>query len=167
MQRPLVAGLLMLGLLAPDAANGQAASTELIARGKHLVETAASCGECHTPITTTGEPDHRRALAGHVAGSPVPSPTSFKALHGDGVVYARNLTPDVETGLGTWTLDDFRRVLREGISKDGRALNAYMPWQRYGRFFSDRDIEAAWAYLRSLPPVRNPVPESVPFTPRR
>jgi mono/diheme cytochrome c family protein len=142
-----------------------AAQHELVAQGRHLVEVVAGCGECHTPITASGAPDARYHLAGHIAGSPVPSPTSFKALTGPGVAYARNLTPDVETGLGTWQLDDFRRVLRQGVGKDGRTLNPYMPWQRFGRFLSDRDIEAIWAYLRSLPPIRNPVPPSDAFEP--
>lgn len=149
------------------AVAGSGDSPDLVGRGRELVEASANCGECHTPITATGEPDPRFHLAGHIAGSPVPSPTSFKALQGEGVAYARNLTPDPETGLGTWTLQDFRRVLREGISRDGRPLNPYMPWRRYSPFFSDRDIEAIWAYLRSLPPIKNRVPPSVPFTPPR
>jgi hypothetical protein len=53
------------------------------------------------------------------------------------------------------------------VSKDGRSVNPYMPWQRYNRFLSDRDIEAMWAYLRSLPPIRNRVPPSDPFHPAK
>jgi mono/diheme cytochrome c family protein len=159
------AAALGLGGLALLAGAASDEVRDLVDRGRHLVEVVASCGECHTPITATGAPDTRYHLAGHIAGGPVPSPTSFKALTGHGVAYARNLTPDMETGLGTWQLQDFRRVLRQGVGKDGRTLNPYMPWQRFGRFLSDRDIEAIWAYLRSLPPVRNPVPLSDPFHP--
>ncbi|MGH7318741.1 MAG: c-type cytochrome [Candidatus Rokuibacteriota bacterium] len=159
----VVAGLLA-GVLALTAIDGRSGAPDTIARGKYLVEVAANCGECHSPITATGEPDPRFHLAGHIAGSPIPSPTAFKALQGEGIAYARNLTPDVETGLGAWAFEDFRRVLKEGISKGGRPLNPYMPWQRYRRFLSDPDIEAVWVYLRSLSAVRNKVPESVPFT---
>ena len=161
---PAAVGLVVLLALTRASIAGESGSLELIGRGREIVEMSAGCWECHTPITASGEPDRRYHLAGHIAGGRVPSPTSFKALHGEGVAYARNLTPDVETGLGAWTLEDFRRALKEGVSKTGRPLNPYMPWNRYSLFFSDRDIEAVWAYLRSLPPVTNKVPDSVPFT---
>jgi hypothetical protein len=158
-------GASLLAALGPGLAAAQPDSAERIARGQYLVERA-NCGECHTPITATGEPDPRYYLAGHVAGGPVPSPTSFKAPHGEGVAYARNLTPDPETGLGRWTLEDFRRAMREGIGRSGQPLNRKMPWSRFNRFFSDADIEAVWLYLGTLPPVRNEVPDSTPFTSR-
>lgn len=132
---------------------------DLVARGKYLVEVAAGCGECHTPLTDTGEPDRRYHLAGHVAGTAVPSNTAFKDLRGgEAVTYARNLTPDRETGLGDWTLEEFRRALKEGVAKGGRPLRPPMPWERFSKVFSDEDIRAIWAYLRSLPPVENRVP---------
>jgi mono/diheme cytochrome c family protein len=125
------------------------------------VEVAANCGECHTPLTDTGEPDERFHLAGHVAGRPVPTNTAFRHYAGDAVTYARNLTPDPETGLGAWTKEDFRRAMTQGISRGGRPLRPPMPWQRFGRMFGDEELEAIWAYLRSLPPVRNRVPDHV------
>lgn len=153
-------GLLTLTLsVLPGSLTAQ--NSDLIARGKHLVEVAADCGECHTPTTATGEPDQKYHLAGHVAGSPVPNNTAFKAFHGEGITYARNLTPDPETGLGGWTKEEFRRALKEGIAKGGRPLRVPMPWERFRKILSDQDIDAMWAYLRSLPPVKNRVPDHV------
>jgi len=153
--------LLALGL-GPPPRSLTAQDPDLVARGKELVEVAANCAECHTPLTDTGEPDERYHLAGHVAGLPVPHNSAFKDLKGGGgVTYARNLTPDPETGLGGWTLEEFRRVLKEGVTREGRPLRHPMPWKRFLKAFSDEDIRAVWAYLRSLPPVRNKVPEAV------
>jgi hypothetical protein len=140
-------------------ARALAQNADLVARGKYLVEVAANCGECHTPLTATGEPDDARHLAGHVTGTPVPSNTSFKDFHTGAVTYARNLTPDRETGLGGWTKEEFRLALREGIARGGRPLRRPMPWERFRKLFSDADVDAIWAYLQSLPAVKNGVPE--------
>jgi mono/diheme cytochrome c family protein len=78
------------------------------------------------------------------------------------VVYTRNLTPDPETGLGRWTAADLERAVRDGRARDGRVLSALdMPWTILSRL-SDRDVEAIHAYLRTIPPVRNLVPEPEP-----
>ena len=153
---------LAVGALLLVAVSSLAQTPDLVARGKYLVEVAANCGECHTPATATGEPDERLHLAGHVTGTPVPSNTSFKDFHTGAVTYARNLTPDRETGLGSWTREEFYRALKEGIGKGGRPLRAPMPWERFRKMLSDQDVEAIWAYLRSLPPVENQVPEPPP-----
>jgi mono/diheme cytochrome c family protein len=76
---------------------------------------------------------------------------------------APNLTPDPETGLGRVSDDAIARAIREGIGADGHALFALMPYQEYSRI-PDEDVAAIVAYLRSLPPVRNPLPKSaLPF----
>ncbi len=74
-----------------------------------------------------------------------------------GRVVAPNLTPDPETGAGNWTDDQLARAIREGIGHDGRALYPMMPYQRF-RALSDEDLASIIVYLRSLPPVRNPLP---------
>jgi len=76
-----------------------------------------------------------------------------------GTVVAPNLTPDAETGAGTWTDDALARAIREGIGHDGRALFPMMP---YGHFRSlpDEDVASIVVYLRSLPPVRNPLAQT-------
>ncbi len=157
----LIALIILLGTLAILPELPAAQNLDPIARGKYLVELGANCGECHTPLTGTGEPDEKYHMAGHVAGRPVPSNTAFKAFHGEGATYASNLTPDRETGLGDWTKEEFRRALKEGITKGGRPLRPPMPWERFRKMFSEQDIDAIWVYLQSLPPVRNRVPEPV------
>jgi mono/diheme cytochrome c family protein len=76
-----------------------------------------------------------------------------------GRVVAPNLTADGETGAGNWTDDQFARAIREGIGHDGRALFPAMPYRSY-RVLSDEDVASIIVYLRSLPPVRNPLPKT-------
>ncbi len=76
-----------------------------------------------------------------------------------GVVVAPNLTPDVETGAGSWTDDQLARAIREGIGHDGRTLFPLMPYPEF-RILSDEDLASIVVYLRSLPAVHNPLPET-------
>lgn len=76
-----------------------------------------------------------------------------------GRVVAPNLTPDAETGIGNWTDGEKIRAIREGVDKDGRALFPMMPYPAY-RLLSDDDVQALVAFLDSLPPVRNPLPQT-------
>ena len=124
-----------------------------IERGKYLV-TIASCNDCHTPGYFLGKPDFSRTLAGSEVGFTIP---------GLGAFVGRNLTPDKETGLGNWTDDQVISAITAGIRPDGRRLAPIMPWQGLSHLSSD-DAHAIVAYLRSLPPVKNPVPG--PFGPK-
>ncbi|MGH9440834.1 MAG: c-type cytochrome, partial [Thermoanaerobaculia bacterium] len=72
---------------------------------------------------------------------------------------APNLTPDVETGAGSWTDDMFTRAIREGVGHDGRPLHPQM-WYDAFVSISDEDVASIVVYLRSLPPVRNPLPKT-------
>lgn len=93
--------------------------------------------------------------------------TTCTGCHGSGLVggpmhggppggpLAANLTPDPETGLAAWGEDDFRRALREGVAPDGRALSPAMPVSMT-KHFTDTEIAALWAYLRTLPPTHTP-----------
>jgi mono/diheme cytochrome c family protein len=75
-----------------------------------------------------------------------------------GTVYTRNLTPDATTGLGSWTAADLRTALHTGRTRDGRTLSALdMPWTILTGL-TDADVDAIFAYLRTLTPVRNFVP---------
>jgi hypothetical protein len=76
-----------------------------------------------------------------------------------GHVVAPNLTPDTETGTGTWSDDALARAIREGIGHDGRTLFPMMPYQMY-RHLPDEDLASVIVFLRSLPPVRNPLPKT-------
>lgn len=77
-----------------------------------------------------------------------------------GVVYPANLTPDPETGLGKWTDQELVRAIRQGQSRDGRALAPVMPWPSYS-VLSNADMRAIVAFLRSVSPVRFQVPARV------
>jgi mono/diheme cytochrome c family protein len=151
---------------------------EPIKRGKYLV-TIGGCNDCHTPwkVGPTGpEPDMSRMLSGHpeqLAMLPAPKlppgpwvsavAGSMTAWSGPwGVSFTANLTPDPETGLGSWSEKDFVETIRTGRHLGrGRQLLPPMPWFNYAEM-SDEDLRAVFAYLRSIPPVRNRVPQPVP-----
>ena len=114
------------------------AAAERIARGAYLAQ-AGNCIGCHTA----------RGGMPYAGGRGIETPF--------GTVHAGNLTPDAETGLGQWSLDDFRRALRDGRSRDGHLLYPAFPYQNYG-LLSDEDTEALFAFLQSLPPIRQPNP---------
>jgi mono/diheme cytochrome c family protein len=76
---------------------------------------------------------------------------------------ARNITPDMETGLGSWTDDEIARAIQEGIRKDGSALFPIMPYMDFSRL-DDQDVGAIVVYLRTLKPVHNVLPaRNLPF----
>lgn len=102
-------------------------SDETAALGRYLSE---SCTACHRADLTGGPMDFGPELM------------------------APNLTPDQSTGLGGWSLDDFRNLIREGKRPDGSTVADAMPWRGYAHF-SDAEIAALWDYLLSLPPVRH------------
>jgi hypothetical protein len=74
-----------------------------------------------------------------------------------GKVYATNITPDRDTGVGAWSDDQLARAIREGVSRDGRALFPFMPYLDF-RAMSDEDLASVIVYLRSLTPVRRQQP---------
>jgi hypothetical protein len=76
-----------------------------------------------------------------------------------GRVVSPNITPDPETGAGTWTDEQLARAIREGISHDGRALFPLMPYEDYSHL-SDEDLASVVVYLRSLRPVRHVIPKT-------
>jgi hypothetical protein len=161
--------------LASGAAPERAGSNEAVARGAHLV-TVMGCNHCHTPWMFEPKlgmpvPDMKRMLSGHPADAPDPEgqrgkrdivligPTFTSFAMPFGTVYAPNLTPDKDTGLGTWTEKMFLDAFKTGrhLGGNGRAILPPMPWMDIGQL-PERDLKAVFAYLRSLPAVRNPVP---------
>ena len=79
-----------------------------------------------------------------------------------GVSFTADLTPDPETGLGRWTQRNFTETIRTGRHLGrGRPVLPPMPIPMY-KNFTDADLEAIFAYLQSIPPVRNRVPEPLP-----
>ena len=146
--------LLVLGSLLSvrSVFNIALAQDTLVARGKYLV-TLGSCTDCHTPGHLLGKPDMTRFLGGSDVGFAIP---------GLGVFVGRNLTPDQETGLGSWTREQIANALTTGVRPDGRVLAPVMPWAAYAQM-TRADALAIAAYLQSLPPVKRAVPG--PFGP--
>ena len=110
------------------------APPDVVARGKYLAE-AADCAACHT--APGGAP-----LAG---GLPMPS--------GFGTIYATNITPDPDDGIGRWSADDFWRALYDGVRRDGQQLYPAMPYTSY-RGMTRADADAIYAYLMQMRPMK-------------
>jgi mono/diheme cytochrome c family protein len=137
------------GAIAASAAEDNQAF-EKIERGRYLV-VAGDCVSCHT--APGGAP-----FAGGAALE-----TPFGALIGP------NITPDVATGVGAWSEEDFWRAMHEGIGRGGVRLYPAMPYPAYTKVTGD-DVSAIWAYLRTVEPVRNEVQPNqlrFPFNVRR
>ncbi len=168
-----IAALGLAGLTPADAADKE--SRAKAERGKYLVATAG-CMDCHTPFKMGPkgpEPDMSHMLSGHPENlnmPPVPtlppgpwlvvSSATNTAIAGPwGVSFGANLTPDDDTGLGLWTERDFMQTIRTGrLQGKGREVLPPMPIAVYNNF-SDRDLSAIFTYLRTIPPIRNRVPE--------
>lgn len=148
-----------------------------VERGRYLV-TISGCNDCHTPFKMGAngpEPDLSRLLSGHPEGQPMPPPpalpmpwmwvggatnTSFSGPWG--ITYAPNLTPDEETGIGAWDFALFKASIRNGkIHGVGRPVLPPMPWQAYAQM-TDEDLQAVFAYLKSIPAIKNAPPEYAP-----
>ena len=119
-----------------------------LARGKYLTDIAP-CFHCHSEHDLS-KPEYPRVEAKKGAGWAMPIP----AL---GAPVAPNITPDPETGIGAWTDDEIARAIQEGVDKNGRALFPVMPYMNF-RNLADEDVASIVVFLRTLPPVRNPLP---------
>jgi mono/diheme cytochrome c family protein len=144
---------------APRPAGGRfaPADKDAVERGKYLVDLLG-CGACHTDGAFEGAPDMDMALAGSHTGIARTNP-----LEGEhpGVVYPPNITPDEGTGIGLWSDLQIAAAVSAGIRRHGAGRLSAMPWQAYAKL-TDDDVDAIVAYLRSIPPIRNEVPEEVP-----
>ena len=123
-------------------------TAERLQRGKYIFETLSSCEDCHS----------RRDISRF--SGPIEPGTAGRGfvwppeLGLPGKLVSPNITSDVETGIGSWTDGDILRAFREGVSKDGRALFPFMPYQHF-REMSDEDAYSVVAYLRRLPPIKS------------
>jgi hypothetical protein len=174
-QRTVLLAASLLALSVAVAAS-PAARPE-VQRGAYLVKIMG-CNDCHTPLKMGPkgpEPDMTRMLTGHPAELKMPpapdlgkgpwmmtAAATMTAFSGPwGVSYAMNLTPDPETGLGNWTEKMFIEAVRTGkhLGK-GRPILPPMPVASLSAA-TDKDLRDLFAYLKSLPAVRNAVPQSV------
>jgi len=157
--------------------------TDFVKRGEYLA-TVGGCNDCHTPKVQNPQgipvPDQARLLSGHPENLPYPkwSPDDIQNRHALamtnemmtawagpwGVSFAANLTPDKETGIQEWSETMFIQAMRTGKHQgqpNGRDILPPMPWFNIKQA-TDDDLKAIWAYLRSLPAVKNRVPFPVP-----
>jgi mono/diheme cytochrome c family protein len=161
---------------ANPAAGVVAADKSLVERGKFLVHIGG-CNDCHTPFKMGAngpEPDMSRMLSGHPEKMILPPPPKAQgpwimsvaatntAWAGPwGISYTANLTPDELTGLGIWSEQQFIKTLRTGRHWGvARPILPPMPWQALAQL-PDRDLRAIYAYLRTVKPIKNQVPDAV------
>ena len=137
----VVAGLGVAGFASVNLLQGRTggpiqhpnASADVVARGKYLAE-AADCAACHT------------------APGGAPFAGGLPMLSGFGTIYATNITPDPDRGIGRWTADDFWRALHDGVRRDGQQLYPAMPYTSY-RGMTRADADAIYAYVMQLRPM--------------
>ncbi len=122
--------------IAPPDASVYSAAT--IARGKQLA-ALGDCAVCHTGANGIL----------NAGGRPIETPF--------GTIYATNITPDAETGIGAWSYPAFERAMREGVHRDGRQLYPAFPYRHFAKA-TDADMQALYAYLMSQAPVRAEIP---------
>ena len=152
---------------------------DLIKKGEYLV-TTIGCNDCHSPkkMGQRGpEIIPELLLSGYPGNRPLPKGSADALKSGWGMFtrdltsfvgpwgesFAANLTPD-QTGLGNWTEEQFKKALTQGKFKGvdgGRILLPPMPWTDWVNL-KDEDVKAIFAYLKSIPPVKNIVPEPIP-----
>jgi cytochrome c553 len=154
----------VVGVVAFGAAARAHSTVERVERGRYLV-SIAGCHDCHSPkADAMMTPDPARLLSGRPATTQPPSQSpneiraslDFTAFAGPwGNSYAANLTPDPETGIGArYDQAAFIKTIRTGKKPEGEALAPPMPWPVYAKM-TDEDLKAVFAYLKTLPPVKN------------
>lgn len=146
----LGSSLVILSCARQAPAPAPMSEADMIARGRYLA-VVTGCHDCHTPGYLYGAPDTTRALAGSELGWKGPW----------GVSYARNLTPEPQTGIGPWSESDIVTAIRTGKRPDGTMLLPPMPWPDFA-FLTDADAAAIAKYLKSIPPVMHKVPDRQP-----
>jgi mono/diheme cytochrome c family protein len=169
-------------LTAATAVVAQTANTgkDQVKRGEYMA-TISGCNDCHTPKLMTPKgpaPDPARRLSGYPANAPLPpvppgvlGPGKWAAMTNDdltawvgpwGISFAANLTPDVATGLGGWTAEQFIQTMRTGKHLGaGRPILPPMPVDALAAM-TVPDLKALFAYLKSLKPIQNQVPAPIP-----
>jgi mono/diheme cytochrome c family protein len=144
-------------LLATSGATAESS----IERGGYLVNTIMACGNCHSPRDAEGRTIAERAFSG--GGLTFTTPAF--------IATAPNITPDVETGIGSWSDAEIKRALVQGMRPDhghlaSAPLAAIMPVNFYRALLPD-DLDAIVGYLRTVKPIRNEVPDPVYKAPVR
>lgn len=163
------------------SAQDQESAVDDIEKGKIITEIFG-CVDCHSPKIKEGEfwvNDPDKLFSGHPQDNVLPNfppdiigPDKWRGLFTDGMTawggpwgisYSSNLTPDSKTGIGKLTEENFLSILNIGIhSNMNRKLMQPMPWKEISEL-EDEDLKAVYKYLRTVKPVKNKVPDSVPL----
>lgn len=173
--------LVMGGCKGGDNGSAPLTAEEQIKRGEYLTTVLGGCGDCHSPkIFGPQGPQEEISIrfSGHPAGQLLPEvpagvlgPDKWGVIGTNdmtawvgpwGISFAANLTPDQITGSGAWTEAAFIKAMRTGKHLGaGRDILPPMPWPSLGKA-TDEDLKAILAYLKSLPPIPNMVPQPIP-----
>jgi mono/diheme cytochrome c family protein len=177
----VVAGLTVLhDSLSAQGMKAKTGGKSQVEHGAYLVQLGG-CNDCHSPkmMGPKGPVLHpTKILSGHPADAKLPplpqgvvGPQAWGAITTNdltawvgpwGTSFAANLTPDPASGIGGWTEEMFIKTLRTGKHLGtGREILPPMPWQGIGQS-TDQDLKDIFAYLKSLPPVANVVPQPIP-----
>jgi mono/diheme cytochrome c family protein len=130
-------------------ATAPSALAQLVERGDYLVNAVMGCDGCHTP-RPKGQFDYTKKFGG---GSQVWDTPEY-------LVRGSNISSDPETGIGSWTADDLKRLLTQGMRPNGVPVVHQMPYPFY-KILTPRDLDAVAAYVKSAVPVKNQVPAPV------
>ena len=139
----------------PQASTNEDSVKKVLERGEYIVTKVAACLDCHSKRDWT-------KFAGPIVpgtegmGGEVFDHELFDAM--PGTVYARNITSDPETGIGTWTDDEILRAITQGINKKGDTLFPIMPYANFNHM-AKSDLLSIIAYVRTLKPIKNTIPE--------
>ncbi|MCC7418037.1 MAG: hypothetical protein IT176_12945 [Acidobacteria bacterium] len=139
-----------MGTAGPDLTKISDPTERMLAERGHYLVTLGSCSDCHS----TPGPQGPRIGDMYLAGG-------FKATRkGHGTYVSSNLTSDQATGIGSWTDEDLKRVLRSGQSPDGTSVPGHlMPWPAYSHL-TDEDLHAIVVYLRRTAPIVHAIPKA-------
>jgi mono/diheme cytochrome c family protein len=141
-------GIVAVAVLIAAAINASAQPSSL-ERGRYLVEAVMACDGCHTP-RPGGMFNLQQRFSG---GSQVWDEPAY-------TVRGSNITQDVETGIGSWNVDDIKKLLTEGIRPNGVLVAHQMPYPFY-KILTTGDLEAVATYVKSIPAVKNQVPPPI------
>jgi mono/diheme cytochrome c family protein len=125
--------------IAPISAGQESNQDKQVVQHGAALAAIGNCNDCH--VSNSGK--------SYAGGKSIPTPF--------GTIFSSNITPDVETGIGAWSEEAFKRAMREGVDRQGRQLYPAFPYDHFTKATSE-DISALYAFLMSQTPVRNTVP---------
>jgi len=136
----------------PQGISKEDSIKKVMERGEYLTNHVAGCIDCHS------KRDFSKFSGPVVPGSEGGGGFVLDQKFGlPGVLYGKNITPDAETGIGTWTDDEILRAMTQGISKNGDTLYPIMPYTNFNRMTKE-DLLSIIAYIKTLKPIKNKVP---------